>query len=165
MKDISPGLIETLVSIRIWLWIRGKISFKHFSVLLRTTLNIFCVVTHNTEKFSTLLPTTAIILLHCRQQREKVFKFQFMCVCPRCCLQRRLFFRVVDHSTENLSALLPTTWKKVSVVGINAEKVRIWLSPRIRNYTRIYTRVSIRGLGWCVLWRQDEVKNIVGLSL
>ncbi len=33
-----------------------------------------------------------------------------MCVFPRCCRQRRLFFCVVDHSTEKLSALLPTTW-------------------------------------------------------
>jgi hypothetical protein len=39
---------------------------------------------------------------------------------PRCCLQSRLFFRVVDHSSEKLSALLPTTW-------LNAQ--RCWQQP------------------------------------
>ncbi len=71
-----------------------------------------------------------------------------MCVFPRCCRQRRLFFRVVDHSMEKLSALLPTTQKNI----------RIRLSPQIQNHIRIYTRMSIRGLGWCVSWRKVEVK-------
>ncbi len=136
----------------------------------------FCVVAYNAEHLSALLPTT----------QKNV---------PRCCLQHQSFFRVVGNNAESapisvyvcFSALLPTTQiifprcrpqhgKIICVVAYNVEKwsallattqknVWIWLSPRIRNHIRIYTRVSIRGLSWCVSWRKVEVKNLVGRSL
>ncbi len=82
-----------------------------YSSALWQRRTFFHVVANNAEKCSTLLPTMPIIFPCCRQQRGKVILFQFMYVFPRCCRQRRLFFRVVDHSMGKLSGLLPTTWK------------------------------------------------------
>ncbi len=93
------------------------------------------VVAYNVQKysnlrcFSALLPTTPIIFLHCAPQRGKIIS-------------------VVAYTAEKLLALFPTMWKNVW----------IWISPQIRNHMQIYTRVSIRGLGWCVSWTKVEVK-------
>jgi hypothetical protein len=46
------------------------------------------------------------------------------------------------------SAFLPTQRKNYQ--RCCQQRGKIWISPRIRNHMRIYTRVSIRGLGWCV---------------
>jgi hypothetical protein len=60
----------------------------------------FRVVAYTAKNFSALLPTT----------QENV---------PRCCLQRRSFFRIVGNNTEKCSnfsscmffCVVPTTWK------------------------------------------------------
>ncbi len=111
-------------------------------------------VAYNADYFSMLLPTTrksTLISVHmCFSALLPTTSITFPC----CGSQRGKIIGVVAYTTETLSALLPTMRKNV----------RIWISPRIRNHMWIYTRVSIRGLGWCVSWRKVEVKNLVELS-
>ncbi len=82
--------------------------------------------------FSALLPIMQIIFLRCGPQHKKMIS-------------------IVAYTAEKLSSLLTTTRKNVWI--------RIY--PRIQNHIWIKTRVSIRGLGWCVPWRKVEVKNLV----
>jgi hypothetical protein len=113
------------------------------------------VVAYNADNFSTLLPTTrksTVISVHmCFSALLPTTAIIFL----RCGPQRGKMIGVVAYIAEKLSALLPTTRKNVLTL----------ISQRIGNHVRIYTRISVRCLGWCFSWRKVEVKNLVGLSL
>jgi hypothetical protein len=89
----------------------------YFSALWQFLL----VVAYNAEHFSALLPTMqknfpSLCLLRrpffhvIGNNAEKCSDFS-SCVFFRVVAHNALSFRVVDHSMEILSALLPTTWK------------------------------------------------------
>ncbi len=136
----------------------------------------FCIVAYNAEHFSALLPTTQKNVPRCCLQRKSLFRIVGNNAEKCSNFSWCVFFRVVADNADYFPRCRPQHGKIIWVVAYNVEKwlvllavtqknVWIRLSPRIRNHIRIYTRVSIRGLGWCVSWRKVEVKNLVGLSL
>jgi hypothetical protein len=80
---------------------------------------------------------------------------------------RKYYSRCGLHCGKMIGVVAYTVEKwSVCVVGNNEEKcLSSNISTRIRNYMRIYNRVSIRGLGWCVSGRKIEVKNLLELSV
>ncbi len=139
------------------------VPFKIYSgVLIRVVITIprccsqkkafFCVVANNAETNSPLFPTMPIIFPCCRQQRGKVLSSCLFFRVGTWYPQRWSIVCIVDHSVEKWSALLPTPRKMISIVGNNAEKCLFSnISMNSKAYA-IYTKFSIRGLGWRVSW-------------
>ncbi len=115
----------------------------------------FCVVAHYEEKCSTLLPTTPIIFLVVGNNAEN---------CSN--LISIMFFRVVARNADTFCTLWTIVWKNDLRCCLHCGKMatqkngRIQISPRIRNHMRIYTRISIRWLGWCASWRKVKMKKM-----
>ncbi len=117
---------------------------------------LLCVVAHNAEKCSTFLSTTVrqLFLRVVGNDGKNCSNFS-SCV----------FFHVVVHNTYNFFALLTTAGKMIDVVAYTGENGQIQISPRIRIHMQIYTRISIRGQGWCISRRKLRWKLLRSVPL
>ncbi len=122
----------------------------------------FRFVAHNAELLlcSTLLPTTLIIFSALQATTRKSTLIFSLCV----------FFSVVvvprcGPQCRKMSVLFSTLWKNGRRCWQQRGKIFKLEYLHKLNHMQTNTRVSIRGLGWCVSWRKVEAKNLVGLFL